>query len=55
MKNLAIILVIGLMFSLVNTVEAQKSNKEIRKTLKLKPPREVRKQAKEYEKKRSQE
>lgn len=50
MKNLALILVIGLMFSMFNTVEAQKSNKEIRKALNMKPPKEVRRQAKDYEK-----
>lgn len=50
MKNLALILVIGMMFSMFNTVEAQKSNREIRKALKMKPPREVRKQAKDYKK-----
>jgi hypothetical protein len=33
-----------------NTVEAQKSNKEIRKALNMKPPKEVRRQAKDYEK-----
>lgn len=50
MKNLALILVIGLMFSMFNTVEAQKSNKEIRKALNMKPPMEVKRQAKDYKK-----
>ncbi len=50
MKNLALILVIAMMFSMFNTVEAQKSNKEIRKALNMKPPREVKRQAKDYKK-----
>ncbi len=50
MKNLALILVIGMMFSMFNVVEAQKSSKEIRKALNTKPPREVKRQAKDYEK-----
>jgi hypothetical protein len=50
MKNLTLILVIGMMFSMFNTVEAQKSNREIRKALKMKPPREVKRQAKDYKK-----
>ena len=50
MKNSALILVIAIMFSMFNTVEAQYSNKEIRKTLNTKTPREVKKQAKDYEK-----
>jgi len=50
MKSSALILVIAMMFSMFNTVEAQYSNKEIRKALNTKPPREVKKQAKDYEK-----
>jgi len=50
MKNVVFILVIAIMFSMFNTVEAQYSNKEIRKALNTKPPREVKKQAKDYEK-----
>ena len=50
MKNSALILVIAIMFSMFNTVEAQYSNKEIRKALNTKTPREVKKQAKDYEK-----
>jgi hypothetical protein len=50
MKNVVFILVIAMMFSMFNTVEAQYSNKEIRKALNTKSPREVKKQAKDYEK-----
>jgi hypothetical protein len=50
MKNVVFILVIAMMFSMFNTVEAQYSNKEIRKALNTKTPREVKKQAKDYEK-----
>ncbi len=50
MKNLALILVIAMMFSMFNNVEAQMSSREVKKTLKMKPPREVKKQAKDYEK-----
>ena len=50
MKNVVFILVIAMMFSMFNTVEAQYSNKEVRKALNTKPPREVKKQAKDYEK-----
>jgi len=50
MKNLVFILVIGLMFSTMNPVCAQYTSKEVRKTLKMKPPREIKKQAKDYEK-----
>ena len=50
MKNLLLSLIIGLLFSVLNPVEAQMSNREMRKTLKMRAPREVRKQAKSYEK-----
>ena len=50
MKNLALILVIAMMFSMFNTVEAQRSSREVKKTLKMKSPREVKKQAKDYKK-----
>ena len=50
MKNLVFILLIAMMFSMYNTVDAQMSSKEVRKTLKMKPPREVKRQAKDYEK-----
>jgi hypothetical protein len=50
MKNLALTLIIGLLLSISSSVEGQMSNREIRKTLKLKPPREVKKQAKVYKK-----
>ena len=46
MKNAVLALIIGLLFSVLNPVEAQMSNREIRKTLKMRPPKEVRKQAK---------
>ncbi len=50
MKKAVFTLIIGLMFSMLNPVEAQMSNREMRKTLKLRTPREVRKQAKAYKK-----
>jgi len=50
MKNLALILVIAMMFSMYNTVDAQMSTREVKKTLKMKPPREIKRQAKDYEK-----
>ena len=50
MKNLALILVIAMMFSMYNNVEAQMSSREVKKTLKMKSPREVKRQAKDYKK-----
>lgn len=50
MKKLIFVLIGILVLSATNVAVAQKSNKEIRKTLKLRPPREVKKQAKDYEK-----
>lgn len=50
MKNAVLILVIGMMFSTFHTVEAQMSNREMRKTLRMRPPRVVRKEARQLEK-----
>ncbi len=50
MKNAVLILIIGMMFLMFTTVEAQMSNREMRKKLKMHPPREVRKEARNYEK-----
>lgn len=50
MKNLALILVIAMMFSMFNTVDAQRSSREVKKTLKMKSPKEVKRQAKDYKK-----
>ena len=51
MKKLVFtLIVIFVIPSVFQNATAQTSNKEIRKTLNLRPPREVRKQAKQYEK-----
>jgi hypothetical protein len=50
MKNAVLILIVGFLFSISNPVEAQMSNREMRKTLKSRTPHEVKKQAKVYEK-----
>ena len=50
MKNLVLTLVVGLLFSMLNPVDAQMSNREMRKALKMRAPREVKKEAKKYEK-----
>lgn len=51
MKKLILAIVVIIITSITfQTAMAQMSNKEMRKTLKLKPPREVKKQAKEYKK-----
>lgn len=51
MKKLTLLLVVIFIASLVfQSVTAQVSNREMRSTLKMKPPREIKKQAKEYKK-----
>ena len=51
MKKLVIILLTVFAFSLaIQNVSAQFSNREMRKTLKMRPPREVRREARDYEK-----
>jgi hypothetical protein len=51
MKNLVFTLLTVFAFSLaIQNVTAQFSNREMRKTLKMRPPREVRKEARDYEK-----
>jgi hypothetical protein len=51
MKKLVIILLTVFAFSLaIQNVSAQFSNREMRKTLKMRPPREVRREVRDYEK-----
>jgi hypothetical protein len=51
MKNLVFTLLTVFAFSLaIQNVSAQVSNRQMRKTLKMRPPREVRKEARDYEK-----
>jgi hypothetical protein len=51
MKNLTFTLIATFIFSLAfHSASAQVSNRQMRKTLKMRPPREVRQEAKHYEK-----